>query len=193
MGSSSGRGLGWLRLEPGSGLGSGSGSGPGLGPGPGPGASLNLSPAATQCYFSYDHMSFSGVVKCSSRGGSSSASSDPTCRFDRHHRGIDQPPMVGRCSTAQQPFLMTCVRGWGILSFSAIGRSARPGSEAMKPLLPGCSRPCSNPLARLIYRTGERTLGSSITGYSFRRTARRSRDNGWAASGGALKVERCLL
>jgi hypothetical protein len=33
----------------------------------------------------------------------------------------------------------------------------------------------------------------TITGYSFRRTARRSRDNGWAASGGTLKVERCLL
>src|SRR5262249_51769171 len=44
-GSSSGRGLGWL----------------GLGPRPGP--SPSPSPAATQCYFSYDHMSFSGLVK----------------------------------------------------------------------------------------------------------------------------------
>src|SRR5262249_49543987 len=68
--------------------------------------------------------------------------------FDRRHQAIE-PTTYGRAPLDCAPaFLMTWVRG--ILSFSAIGRSARPGSEAMKPLLPGCSRPCLNGFARSI-------------------------------------------
>ena len=104
--------------------------------------------------------------------------------FDRHHRGIELTT-YGRalldCAAAVFDDLRQGV--WHI-EFRAPSETRIGGNEA---IIAGLLSSVLERLRQIDNRTGEQTLESSITGYSFRRTAGRSRDKGWAASGGALK------
>jgi hypothetical protein len=173
-------------------------------------------------HFSYDHVSFSGLVKWdrlklqdlhilmtvgrSMREAAQNPQHDPTCRFQINlgtgtyasgasvrsasprHRANHLWSGAARLRTS----LFDNLRQGHIefLSDRALDETRIGGNEA---IIAGLLSSVLERLRQIDNRTGERILESSITGYSFRRTARRSRDKGWAASGGALKVERCLL